>query len=373
MNITKENYEAYFLDYHEGNLTESQKAELMDFLVQNPELKKELEAFEVILLDDTASVTMKDKDFLKKPVAVGNSTLISDDQMIGWYEGDLDETEKEGILKAVAENVELRKDFSLYGMVRLDADTSIVFPGKSSLKKYVLGSRTVLFRQMAAAAAILAFLISLYWLFPEPQTTTRVAEVPTNNYVPESMPGKQAPDISSVSPSSLPLMQQKAPAVERQPEATAEQPDIIRQDASQLIQMASLSEAEVTKPTRVLPSSIEKRQEFYWFSYTGANDLLAQQEETIPDEDNSPTPQPSEGYTSLASLAYNRFEKSTGIDIQRIEAQVTQRSFGLWDIAGIGLAGISHLTGSSLTIEKEVDENGRITTLGVGERFRISR
>ena len=45
MNIDKNNYEAFFLDYHEGNLSPQEVADLYLFLSQYPELKKEFEDF----------------------------------------------------------------------------------------------------------------------------------------------------------------------------------------------------------------------------------------------------------------------------------------------------------------------------------------
>ena len=44
--INTHNYEAYFLDYTEGNLNESQIRELKKFLNVNPKLKEELHDFQ---------------------------------------------------------------------------------------------------------------------------------------------------------------------------------------------------------------------------------------------------------------------------------------------------------------------------------------
>lgn len=44
--INKDNYEAYFLDYLEGNLSEKDKKELELFLIENPKLGEELKAYD---------------------------------------------------------------------------------------------------------------------------------------------------------------------------------------------------------------------------------------------------------------------------------------------------------------------------------------
>ena len=49
--ITQHNYEAFFLDYIEGNLSKDLNAELKAFLVQNPDLALELEEFENVSLE----------------------------------------------------------------------------------------------------------------------------------------------------------------------------------------------------------------------------------------------------------------------------------------------------------------------------------
>ena len=52
------NYEAWFLDYSEGNLTENQMMELEVFLEQHPNLTQELTDFEVVLLQDSEDISV---------------------------------------------------------------------------------------------------------------------------------------------------------------------------------------------------------------------------------------------------------------------------------------------------------------------------
>jgi len=50
MNISRDNYESYFIDFLEGNLNAEQIDQFLDFINQNPDLKEELHAFECISL-----------------------------------------------------------------------------------------------------------------------------------------------------------------------------------------------------------------------------------------------------------------------------------------------------------------------------------
>ncbi len=66
MDINRNNYEAYFLDYRENNLTPGQVAELLVFLEQNPDLKEEFESFESFSLFLIKTSGSNDKENLKK-------------------------------------------------------------------------------------------------------------------------------------------------------------------------------------------------------------------------------------------------------------------------------------------------------------------
>ena len=50
MKINRDNYEAYFLDYHEGHLSLEMVRELHLFIEQNPDLKNSITDFEIIPL-----------------------------------------------------------------------------------------------------------------------------------------------------------------------------------------------------------------------------------------------------------------------------------------------------------------------------------
>jgi hypothetical protein len=67
--ITQNNYEAYLLDYVEGNLSPERIAELMLFFENNPELKEDLEAFEIHELV-APTIELIDKNQLKKEASL---------------------------------------------------------------------------------------------------------------------------------------------------------------------------------------------------------------------------------------------------------------------------------------------------------------
>ena len=50
MKINRDNYEAFFMDYLDGNLDESVVNDFIEFLQKNPDLKEELTSFESVSL-----------------------------------------------------------------------------------------------------------------------------------------------------------------------------------------------------------------------------------------------------------------------------------------------------------------------------------
>ena len=90
MTIKKHNYEAYFLDYHEGNLTPQEVADLLLFVEQHPELKDEFESFENVTLEDYSTPSFENKDILKKEINKENI----EEYFIKDVEGVITSTEK---------------------------------------------------------------------------------------------------------------------------------------------------------------------------------------------------------------------------------------------------------------------------------------
>ena len=80
MDINIHNYEAFFLDYHEVNLSPQQVADLLLFIEQHPQFKEEFESFENIQLE------VSDAKFITKSLLKHN-TNISEDMLINSIEG----------------------------------------------------------------------------------------------------------------------------------------------------------------------------------------------------------------------------------------------------------------------------------------------
>jgi hypothetical protein len=164
MEINRENYEVYFLDYHEGRLVPGQVAELLVFLEAYPELKEEFEAYEDVHLEPEIAVTFPEKASLKKSY-VPDYGIINlrnyENYFISYTEGLLSPKEQKLLTAFIKIHPELKTDFDLYQKSHVQADLTIKFPAKTKLRRSILNTRRFYYYSMATAAS-LALLFSIY-------------------------------------------------------------------------------------------------------------------------------------------------------------------------------------------------------------------
>lgn len=149
------NYEAFYLDYLEGNLSEADTSMLLQFLEEHPECRMEDE--DLVLLDDAAPMTFSGKQNLKQVDENGAIGLDNVEHfMIADAEGLLNEEKKAELNKVISENQELEAKRSRYNAVYFQPDESIVYAGKSDLKQR---KRLVLWPYMSGAVAAAAVVV----------------------------------------------------------------------------------------------------------------------------------------------------------------------------------------------------------------------
>jgi hypothetical protein len=142
MEINKNNYEAFFLDYHEGTLSPEQVAELLLFVEQHPELRMEFESFENITLDEFESASFDAKDSIKKEIIITSANV--EEYMIRSIEGQLNTLETKELHAYISGKPELLKTFALYNSTILEAAEDIRFEDKDLLKRYAPASDDIL-------------------------------------------------------------------------------------------------------------------------------------------------------------------------------------------------------------------------------------
>jgi len=154
--ITRHNYEEFFLDYLEGTMSSVQRIVLDEFLSRNPDLKLELEEMEwPVLNEERANVdfeSLKEIPFQKS----------FDDFCIARMEGDLS-LENELAFDAFVEKHEVyKKEQKSYRKTILYSDNEIVFVDKKQLKR---DSRKIGYLWYFSRIGIAASIILLFSLW----------------------------------------------------------------------------------------------------------------------------------------------------------------------------------------------------------------
>ena len=173
MEINKNNYEAYFLDFVEGNLSVALQKELDLFLIQNPELKAELQEFEMIVLDseDVSNTSLKNSLFREETTGLVELDYL----MVSEIEGSITKEEKMKLNSLMAESPSIQKDFIAYQKTKLVPSEKVEFPNKSSLIKKE-GKVIYFFRYAAAVAAAILALVWFNINSPEERYNPRTAQ-----------------------------------------------------------------------------------------------------------------------------------------------------------------------------------------------------
>jgi hypothetical protein len=203
MNINLDNYEAYFLDYHEGSLSPALVKELMEFIAKHPELKQDFESFEIITVKDDERITFEQKQSLKKQQTKVNTSNF-DEYAIDYIEGNLPLVLQQELKTFITQNPTYKKELELYSKIKLQPDTSIVFDDKHSLKR---GQKRPAAWYYWSAAASVALIIVAYFMLNKngiPRSNTVVKnEQSTKNNLSTKLVTKQS-NTSSIAAHNIP-------------------------------------------------------------------------------------------------------------------------------------------------------------------------
>ena len=408
--ITRDNYPAFFLDYHEGNLPEDRLAELWQFLDEHPDLREEFDAFEMITLVGDDAVSFPGKGSLKKsddhkphtgPKLHKKKLEIGPDNyeelFVAYTEGDLAPADAATVEAFAAQSDILQRELTLLQQARMEPDHQIVFPHKGALKRHTLGGirRRVLWYG-SAAAAVLLMAVFVFSLFPLVDTPQYAYELPVEGggEVPKAVAADPSPQQEVESPieTEVPLRVSPAlpsgttsPAPRRIPET--ERPvrtSIIGSGLSERPLVAGLmdnrSSAIVAAQPASIPQTLESRKEYTWLAYRedGSTPTLAMaaNQQDLPDVEQEEVLTPAgrrEVDVSLTRLAMNRLEETSGIDFQRVEEIVSSDRFNIVELAGRSLAGLNSLAGRPVVVDGETNAQGRRVQFAIGNFFEVSR
>ncbi|MEX1188951.1 MAG: hypothetical protein WED33_06815 [Bacteroidia bacterium] len=136
INLT--NYEAWLLDYSEGNLSPEDTAELLLFLQVNPEIEIDLNELDFVSINHEEEVEIEDKSSLYK----GKNQVRGrfEELCLAYYDKDISASEKNELDHLLAQFPSFEKEFIAFGQAYLQPEYGIDFKFKSSLKKEFIAS-----------------------------------------------------------------------------------------------------------------------------------------------------------------------------------------------------------------------------------------
>ena len=146
--ITRENYEIYFMDYMDGNLSARERAEVEAFLLVHPDLRELLDGMNEVWLEVPVEVfdkkeeikrTVREREIEYYAIATAEGVITGEEQT--WVDGNVD--------KDVFE-----REVEMYAKVKVKPDPICRFEGKVGVYRK---SGAVLFvKRYAAIGAVVA-------------------------------------------------------------------------------------------------------------------------------------------------------------------------------------------------------------------------
>jgi len=135
--ITLHNYEAFYLDFLEGNLSENEQTMLELFLTEHPECKVDFDEIQILPVKKEEQLSDFDKQLLKQTdfnlLTVSNSTI--EVLLIAKTENLLNPNKIKEVDAFLARNTDLQKIERELSATQLKADLGIVYEDKKHLKK----------------------------------------------------------------------------------------------------------------------------------------------------------------------------------------------------------------------------------------------
>lgn len=332
MTINRINFEAYLLDYLEGNLDPLLTADLMAFLAENPEFEKSIPDYDTrqLPLSDTQSYKHKGsliKDFTDLPeVTAGNF----DEFCIAACEGLLVESDLTRLSAYIRLHPEKQRELDLFRKIKLQPDLTVCYTGKNELKKKQdSASLRYLYYALGIAASVaLLFLLVLR----KPAGTVYTETGPVNTPKMENavqLPDVMPPPDATIQPESGTSAGEKRskPYISQNPETTP---------------------VEGTRELPALPALAKL--------------------EPVADLKVFTAVQPPPVTDHLAKTAVthrnpvqNRIYTGNTFADTRIGSLFNRIDF--WKTAETAISGFNYLTESNISVDRITDESGNLTSL----------
>jgi hypothetical protein len=341
MQIDRTNYEIYFLDYIDGNLSVDLIDEFLEFLEYNPDLKEELLSVSQsqVRLPDKKIIFSGKKDLFRNELT-GSSNF--EYQTIAWIEGDLNEEEELLFKKELQDDPQKQEIFDLYGKMRLQPETNITFPFKNRLLKNKKRSLWI-WSGRIAAILILGLLIGILFPAKQKEIETPVASLKIQSTEPQQETAS-SPTMQKEIPTSQIKEKQQQPVTIHKKQTGIPKPavtDILAQDNQPnearvpetnepLVMLQPFkAEPKPLQPTEIKQLLHQTYEPQHEIEYTKLTDYLAQKLLDVPKAEQITLASIARaGLQAAENISQNRFNIETGKEGRIEEISFNSRLFG---------------------------------------------
>ena len=351
MKPNRSNYEIWFTDFLDGNLSEIQVEELKVFLKENPDLNEELNGLTMVTLNPP-DFTFSGKNALGK-----SAESLSEQQFeylcIASLENDLTPGQKSDMNEIISRNEMKRKSFEQIQKLKLKP-LSASFAGKSSVKKLTAGQK--IFRLSVvglSAAATIAIIISIFQFTPEntKRELTQTAQIitPDTIFIESGQPvAIKEPETNTIRNSGRPAIRKSITEI-LVSEVNLTLPEQFNQEGPDSLPI-------FLRPEALNPLKVEIPENFIAAYSPEAYSIRIYDPAYIP---------PLIEYRSnvqlfLARLFHEKIMKDTNSGTRPVES---------YEIAQAGIKGLNKLFGWEIALQKNTDENGDIRSYNFSSRL----
>jgi hypothetical protein len=177
MKPDRSNYEIWFTDWLDGNLSKEQTEELRVFLKENPDLEEELNGLHLVSLNPPDSVFSRKDKLERSPDNLSEKEF--EHLCIASLENDLTLGQKTELEEIISRDKIRRRSFDLVQKIRLKPMAGS-FTRKSIVKKLTIGQKILSLSAIGlSAAATVALVIGLY-LFTSKDTKLEPQQIAQN-------------------------------------------------------------------------------------------------------------------------------------------------------------------------------------------------
>jgi hypothetical protein len=351
MKPDRSNYEIWFTDFLDGNLSAREVEELKVFLKENPDLNEELNGLTIM------SLNPPDFTFSGKKVLGRSPKSLSEEQFeylcIANLENDLTPGQKAEMNEIIDRDEMKRKSFDRIQKLKLNP-LPASFAGKSSVKKLTTGQKIFRLSVMGlSAAATIAIIVSIFQFTTEntKREPTQTAQIitPDTIFIESGQPvAVKEPETSTIRNSDRPATRKSITEI-LVSEVNLTLPEQINQEGSDSVPV-------FLRPEALNSLKVEIPENYIAAYGPEANSLRIYDPDYIP---------PLIEYRSnvqlfFARLFHEKIMKDPDSGTRPVES---------YEIAQAGIKGLNKLFGWEIALQKNTDENGDIRSYNFSSRL----